>query len=135
MPKAYAYFRVSAGNLPIEEITHLLGITPTEAWKKGDSGRYNPSRPDSGWCLHSPLPRSTTDLLEHIEALLPLLEQRAVAVKSLSEKYETYFVCVGEYDETVSPGLFLSREVMASIASLGLAFDADLYFDGGHAAR
>ena len=131
MPRAYAYFRVAAESLPHAEITQLLGIEPTESWSKGDPGLYNPSRPDSGWCLHSPLPQTNTNLWEHIEALLPLLEQRAPAVKALGEKYMTYIACVGWYDETASPGLSLSRDVVASIASLGLGFDADLYCEGG----
>jgi hypothetical protein len=131
VPKAYAYFRIAAENLPLADITQALGIEPTESWGKGDPGTYNPSRPDSGWCLHSPLPQTNTNLWEHIEALVPLLEQRASAVKALSEKYETYLVCVGWFDETASPGLSLSRDVVASIASLGLALDADLYCEGG----
>ncbi len=125
MPKAYAYFRVAAESLPLAEITQSLGVNPTESWSKGESGQYNPSRPDSGWCLHSPLPKTNTNLWEHIEALLPLLEQKASAVKALSQKYKTYLVCVGWYDEAASPGLSLSREVISSIASLGLAFDAE----------
>ena len=131
MPKAYAYFRVAAENLPLAEITKALGVNPTESWSKGDSGLYNPYRPDSGWCLHSPLPQTNTNLREHIEALIPLLEQKASAVRALSEKYKTFLVCVGYYDETASPGLSLSRAVIVSMASLGLELDADLYFGHG----
>jgi hypothetical protein len=128
MPSAYAYFRVAAEHLPLEEISQMLGLEPTESWKKGDPGKYNPSRPDSGWCFHSPLPRSETNLLLHIEALLPILEARADAVRALAERYETQLVCVGKYDGSASPGLFLSRETVALIASLRLAIDEDLYY-------
>lgn len=130
MPRAYAYFRVAGEHLPLEEISSLVGAFPTEAWSKGDPGRYNPSRPDSGWCLRSPLPDSNTDLVEHIEALLPLLERNVSGIRALGAQYETYLVCVGRYNESISPGLWLSREVVARIAALGLALDADLYFEG-----
>jgi hypothetical protein len=131
VPKAYAYFRVAAENLPLAEITDALGVNPTESWSKGDPGLYNPSRPDSGWCLHGPLPQTNTNLREHVEALLLILEQKTSAVRTLSEKYKTYLVCVGYYDETGSPGLSLSRAVVASMASLGLELNADLYFGHG----
>lgn len=124
----YAYFRVAAENLPLSEITQSLGVEPTESWKKGDSSKYNPSRPDSGWCLHSPLPKTNPDLQQHIEAVLDLLRPRHTAVQALSQKYRTYLVCTGKYDEHTSPGLFLSREALTLITSLGLSFDADLYF-------
>lgn len=120
---------MAADNLPLADITQALGVNPTESWSKGDPGLYNRSRPDSGWCLYSPLPQTNTNLREHIETLLPLLEQRAAVVKVLSEKYKTFLVCVGYYNETASPGLSLSREVIASMASLGLVLDADLYFE------
>jgi hypothetical protein len=129
MPSAYAYFRVSAPDLPLAEITTMLGVEPTESWIRGDPGKYNPSRPDSGWCLHSPLPRSETNLSTHIEALLPLLRERQTSVKGLSERFKTFLVCVGMYDGSTSPGLFLSRESVALLASLGVAVDADLYFE------
>ena len=127
-PSAYAYFRVVAETLPLEEITQAMGIVPTDSWQKGDPGQYVASRPDSGWCLYSALPRTNTDLMAHIESLLSLLAPRAKAVQELGQRYATYLVCVGSYDETASPGLFIARESIALIASLGLALDADLYF-------
>jgi hypothetical protein len=134
MPSAYAYFRVAAPDLPLSEITLALGIEPTEAWQRGDPGKYNPSRPDSGWCLHSPLSREETNLAAHIEALLPLLRQRQPAIRTLSEKFKTFLVCVGKFDGAASSGLFLSRESVALLAALGVAFDADLYFEASQLA-
>ena len=127
---AYAYFRVAGEDLPLEEITSSLATQPTESWRKGDPGKYNPSRPDSGWCLYSPLTRSTLRIDEHIEALLPLLEHRTSVVRELSERYKTYLVCVGYYYES-SPGFFLSKEVIARIENLGLSLDLDLYCNWG----
>ena len=129
MSRAYAYFRIVGEELPINEITELLGVNPTESWNKGEPGEYNSCRPDSAWCLHSPLPQSNANLERHIESLLSLLEPRTAQIKELGERYETYLVCVGYYDSLSSPGLFLPRGLVASIASMGLAIDADLYFE------
>ena len=128
MPNAYAYFRVFGEDLPLEEITRQIGIEPTESWRKGDPWKYFKAVPTSSWCLHSPLPRTLTDLQAHVEAVLELLVPRRGAVRALSERFATSVVCVGTYDSTTSPGLYLSRDVVALMASMGLALDADLYF-------
>ncbi|WP_404667355.1 DUF4279 domain-containing protein [Roseateles asaccharophilus] len=53
MPSAYVYFRVAGNDLPLADITSMLGIDPTDSWNRGDPSKYNPSRPDSGWCLRA----------------------------------------------------------------------------------
>jgi len=130
MESAYAYFRVAGEALPLEEISSSLGMRPTESWRKGDPGQYNPSRPDSGWCLYSPLPRSNLRIDEHVEALLPLLEAQTSVVRALSERFTTYLVCVGHFSES-SPGFFLSKEVIERLGNLGLSLDCDLYCSAG----
>jgi hypothetical protein len=105
-----------------------MGIQPTESWKKGSKGKYAREHKFGIWCLNSPLPESNTNLYEHIEALLCLLRPRIKEIQLLSEKYETYLVCTGSYDDTASPGLCISKENVQLLALLGLAIDADLYF-------
>lgn len=128
MPRAYVYFHISGEYLPLEQITREMGMEPTEQWSKGDRGKYVNERQTSGWSLRGPLDESNTVLRDHIEAFLPILETRIEAVKRFSENFDTYLVSVGYYNETASPGLSLSRSIVARIAALGLAFDADLYF-------
>lgn len=128
MPTAYAYLRITSENLPLAAITALLEIQPTDCWEHGSPGKYNKRREFSAWCLASPLPKTITDLHQHVEALLDVLKPKLDAIRMLSQSYQIYLVCVGNYDETASPGLFLSRETIATIAAMGAAVDADLYF-------
>jgi hypothetical protein len=128
VPHAYAYLRIWGEDLPLEEISKLLDIEPTESWRKGDPGIYVKARKDSAWCLHSPLPRTNTCLFEHFEALLALLRPRVKEIRELGERFSTSFVCTGSYDGTSSPGLCLSKNDIAFLASAGLDLDADLYF-------
>lgn len=135
MPHGYAYYRIKEEELPLEEISRVLGLAPSECWRKGEPGRYVSARKDSGWCFHSPLPRSNTNLAEHIEALTEVLKPKAEMLRSLGQRFKTYVVCTGKFDSTCSPALFLSKETMAFLAFIGADFDADLYFeelgDGG----
>lgn len=128
MPHAYAYLYIGGDDLPLEEISRILGINPTESWKKGDPGVYVKERRDCGWCLHSPLPRSNSCLFEHFEALFKLLKPRVEAIRELGGRYYTSLICTGSYDGSVSPGLVLSKEDIAFLAAAGLNLDADLYF-------
>jgi hypothetical protein len=128
--RAYAYFRVVAEELPLEDITAMVGRTPTRSWRKGEPGERNPSRPDSGWCLHGPLPISNLRIDEHVEALLPILEERSSAIRQLGQRFDTYLVCVGNYSKS-SPGFFLSSAIVERIGALGLSLDCDLYCDCG----
>jgi hypothetical protein len=129
MPHGYAYYRIKADDLPLEKISQLLNLSPSECWRKGDPGRYVPARKDSGWCFHSPLPRDNTNLGEHVEALMEVLKPRADALRSLGRRFQTYFVCTGKYDSTCSPALFLGKETLAFLAFIEVEFDADLYFE------
>jgi hypothetical protein len=130
---AYAYFGIKADMLPLEEITAVLGLQPTESWRKGDVGQYVKQRPDSGWCLHSPLPRTNLRIDEHVEALLPLLEARGEFVRELGDRFQTYLACVGHFSKS-SPGFFLSKAVTRRLSLLGLSLDCDLYLDDGSLA-
>jgi len=123
---AYAYFCIRATDLPLEEISELMGVTPSESWRRGDAGRWNPSRPDSGWCLHSPLPRTELSLHRHVCAVLELLEPRRAVVQKLSGRFAAWLVCVGYYTHS-APGLGLTATEVRGLADLGLGLDCDLY--------
>jgi len=124
---AYTYFRVKGDQLPLDDITSCMGIVPTESWQRGDPGKFNPSRPDAGWCLYGPLPRSELSLDRHIDALLALLDDRSSVILDLGQQFEVWVQCVGYYSSS-SPGFHLSRHTVQRIAKLGLPIDVDLYF-------
>jgi hypothetical protein len=122
----YAYFWVTGFDCSIAEITQQMGIEPTRAWNKGDPGTYKRQMAFSGWDLYSPSPRGDKFIHEQLEALLPVLEERAAAVHSIAAKYDAGINCVG-YFENYSPGFHLSKETVSRVAALGLSVDFDLY--------
>tara|TARA_R110002020_G_scaffold97708_2_gene233155 strand:- start:3054 stop:3218 length:165 start_codon:yes stop_codon:yes gene_type:complete len=40
---SYVYFALTGDKLDPNVITQEIGIEPTESWRKGDKGKYNPS--------------------------------------------------------------------------------------------
>lgn len=39
--ESYAYFTVTGDDLDPDNITKILGVTPTDSWKKGESNPRN----------------------------------------------------------------------------------------------
>ena len=122
----YAYFWITGFECPFAEITAQMGIDPTKAWNKGDPGTYREVMRWSGWDLRSPMPRGDKFIHEHVEALLPVLEQRAEVVRSFARAYDAGINCVG-YFHNFNPGFHFSLETMSRIVALGLPVDFDLY--------
>jgi len=125
--QAYAYFSLSAFDEEPEAITEMIGLTPTDTWKKGDvhpTARYE--RRFSRWTLRSRLPDSEA-LEDHVNDVLTQLESALARVAGLSKKYGGMIQLVG-YFHTYYPGFGLSHEALAKIASLGACLDCDFYY-------
>ena len=108
-------------------VTEIVGVQPTKAWSKGDPWGEGTSawHTHSRWTLQSDLP--LTDPIEkHIDRLLPMLEERADAVREVAEKFQaTMTVAAYFYDS--QPGFRLSHDQIRRISDLNLALDFDLY--------
>lgn len=115
------------------DVTALLGMEPTAAWKKDERvpGAPRARRPTSAWRLQSPLPR-TAAFEDQLRALLDILETKADNVRAAARRYGAQITCAA-YFHGVNPGFGLSASDLARIAALGLAMDFDLYCLGGAA--
>ena len=47
----YVYFALTGDNFDPQIVTERIGIVPTEHWKRGDRGKYNPTLKYSCWKL------------------------------------------------------------------------------------
>ena len=121
-----AYFWVSGFEPPFSRISELLGLEPSEAWHKGDPGKYIAQQKESHWQLFSPLPKNEIFLDSHISALIKILEEKKDQIEKLKEQYEVGISCVGYY-KCANPGFHLSEELINKCSSLGLSLDFDLY--------
>lgn len=76
-----AYFWVRGFEPPYSQISEIMELEPTEAWHKGDPGKYIPQQKQSNWQLHSPLSKNEVFLDSHIKALLEILESKKEKIK------------------------------------------------------
>jgi hypothetical protein len=123
----FVSFGVFSFDCPKEKITELMGVEPTKSWNKGDVGEYVKKMPISGWQLYSPLGRGNYRLHDHIESLLPILENKASVIVSFSSIYNIGIACGGYFTSDSRPSFHLSSEIITRLSRLCLSVDFDLY--------
>src|SRR5687768_8488763 len=122
----YAYFFVRGFDCPIQQISDLLQIAPSEAWLKNQEGMGGRPRKFSNWELHSPLLRTEPFQDRHLDALLAILEDRRERVLQAISLYSCGLQGVGIYTNE-HPGFHMDAELVSRIAAFGLSVDFDLY--------
>lgn len=130
--REYAYFHIT-GPRTHEDVTALLGMTPSEAWNVDDANpRNGKPRQRMSWRMKSGLD-DTRPLAEHIGALLLRLKMKASALQQLWVEHDLTLQCVGYFPPS-GHGMHFDREQIRQAAQLGLALDLDFYYldDHGH---
>ncbi|MDR1277106.1 MAG: DUF4279 domain-containing protein [Candidatus Accumulibacter sp.] len=124
--REYAYLSIS-GPGTHEQITQILGLSPSEAWNVGDiNPRNGKPRKSMLWCLSSGLD-DKQPLEMHVQHLFLALFTKAEALRKLWVEYDLVLQCVG-YFPSGDHGMHFDREQIRSAAQLGLAFDLDFYY-------
>ncbi|HEX2329250.1 MAG TPA: DUF4279 domain-containing protein [Candidatus Angelobacter sp.] len=124
--ESYAYFVIAGGFDPVD-VTARVGVTPSQAWAKGDlAERTKQRRESSSWSLYSRLDRSAT-LESHVQDVLEQLDSNKADFRALSVEYGGVMELVG-YFYDYYPGLFFNRRTVEHLAEYALSMDYDFYF-------
>jgi hypothetical protein len=126
-PNEYkAYFSVTGDFDPIE-ITKLVGIQPSETWKKGDRNeRTRYERKFSRWSLNSRL-NEFAPLEDQIADVLAQMEPSVEAICGLRKTFSTYMQLVGWF-HTDYPGMHFDEKLISGLARFQLSVDFDFYY-------
>jgi hypothetical protein len=109
-----------------EEISRIVGILPTEHWRKGDKiGRSRAIHRENGWRLLSGLPNSS-DISDHARDILKKVYPRAKKLMLIEELKVIFFVAV-YIRNSERPSMFLDQETVVKLGELKAAIDVDLY--------
>jgi len=112
----------------IDEVTTIMGCSPSKAWLKGDN--INSKLPKyvtthNRWVLSSRLELNSC-FEDHLESLLTQLENQKDNVKRVLEIYDSG-IYVAIYFHEINPGFKVSNELARRVSQLGLSIDFDLY--------
>jgi hypothetical protein len=133
-----AYFKIFGDDFPVNEVTQLLGIEPSESYNKGDvivrpkndnlinnTVKY---RKKTAWVLSSGYQESY-DVKEQLDEILEPLKNKSVIINQLNTKYklECIFSIVIIMENGYTPGLHLDNEQIEFANSINAEFDIDLY--------
>lgn len=128
--RTYSTLRVFSDDLAPDEITKLLQIQPTKAFRKGDShtrGRLH--RKANGWFYCTKEMSASKDTRRHIDLILKAFDKKVACIKKLHRAgckidITSYWVSTGQ------GGPLLMPQQMLSLGALGIAVWWDIYFKG-----
>jgi hypothetical protein len=130
-----ATFRIYHPDLEPEQLTELLEITPSIAWRSGEDAygwRKRPGfkAPSGGWLLSSRTVMRGNNASSHIDWLLDQLAGKANMIKDLQNRGFMIDVVVGWHATSWNTTPALSPDLMRRLAKLNLPIWFDVYLFG-----
>ena len=119
--------RFSGADLDPDELTRLLGASPTEAYRRGDIVQIpRPSHPatEGTWSIHTE--RSTHDIEEQLTVLFGRLTTDCDVWRSLTSRYDADLFC-GVFIAWFGHGFSMSPALHRALADRNLLIIFDIY--------
>ena len=85
--KSHVYFALQGDDFDPDEVTNSLGIEPTDAWKKGDKGKYLPNQKYSCWKWSTGTGREKIFIDTLVDEVIEKLKSKVEVINNLKEKY------------------------------------------------
>lgn len=132
------YFSIYGDEFPVNDVTQLLSIKPTESYNKGDiiARKINDNlisstvhyRKETAWVLSSGYQESY-DVKEQLDQVLEPLKSKTEIINQLKTKYklECLLSIVIKIENGRTPGLHFDNEQLGFANSIKAEFDIDLY--------
>lgn len=125
------YLSIFGDSFPLEDITEKLGIEPSNTYRKGDRIPNRSSkllRKETSWHLDTGYQESF-DVEEQLQQIIMPLQNKVSIIQEIKQTYSVvckfYIVIIMEEGDT--PSLYLDKDVINFVSSIGAEFDIDLY--------
>jgi len=112
-----------------EEVTRVLGLSPTESMHPGDLHHGAPAR-HHVWLLHSKLVIDSRDVRRHLDWILDQLVARRQALRELVGRGARVDIFCYWMSASGHGGPTISPTQAAKLAELGIDLGFDVYFVG-----
>ncbi|MGE7949874.1 DUF4279 domain-containing protein [Lysinibacillus sp. NPDC093688] len=124
-------FSLYGDEFSIDDVTEKLGVTPTEAFKKGDLIPNRSTvcyRKETSWDLGTGY-QASLDVNNQLQQIIDKLQNKSLILNEIKETYtlECKFFIVVKIEEGNTPALYLSKDIIKFAANIEAEFDVDLY--------
>ncbi len=86
--ETYVYFALTGDNFDPKIITDRIGIEPTDSWRKGDNGKYNPSLYNSCWQLSTDRGKEYIEVDKLVEEIISRLNDKIDIINQLKDEFQ-----------------------------------------------
>lgn len=129
LARSVASLRVFGDDLKPDEVTRLLGHSPSRSWRKGEfqsskSGRSF-TRRSGAWLLEVG-PSEPEDFDGQVAKLLGMLTNDHTAWSQVTTRFEVDLFC-GWFMGTSNEGLSVSPSTMSALGRFGIELSLDIY--------
>jgi hypothetical protein len=116
-----ATLRIHGDGVPFQEISHRLGVEPTNLHSKGERrGPRSPAWPDDAWHYQPAVPE-TEPLERHIEALWQVVRPQVAYLKALKQRLIVDVFC-GYRSNCDTAGFEVSHQCLELFTALEVPF-------------
>ena len=121
-----ATLRIRGDDLPLDEITAQMGVSPTHEHRKGEIPRPNARPyPTDAWHFTAPVPEET-ELTAHLRTLWSVVEPRVVYLKSLSADVDVF---CGYRSNNGAAGFQVESDALQIFSALEVPFGLSVIVD------
>jgi len=123
------YFQLLADDFSIEDVTHRLGLTPTETCQRGEKGYSSRLREYTSWSLGTGY-QSSVDVNDQLQPIIAQLRGKETILDDIFDTYDDMqarFIIVIVMEEGQTPALVFDLETIQFAHRIRAEFDIDLY--------
>lgn len=123
------YFRLLADDFSIEDVTHRLGLTPTETYKREEKGNSSRPREYTSWSIGTGY-QPSFDVNDQLQHIMTQLRGKETILDDLYDTYDDMqarFIIVIVMEEGQTPSLVFDLETIQFAHRIRAEFDIDLY--------
>ena len=129
---SYVYFALKGDDFDPLEVTKKLGVNPTNSWRTGDKGTYNPSMKYSCWELSTGRGIETLDIDKLVLQIIEQLKDKIDLINQLKSELNLNSVLEIVLDidvnpEVSTPSLGHDLRTISFLHKTGTVTDVDIY--------
>jgi hypothetical protein len=125
---SYVYFALKGDNFDTDDVTNRLGITPTDAWRKGDKGFYKSAVEFAMWRLATDKGKEYIYIENLVNEIVSKLFDKIEIINDLKRQFKLDSVLeIDTNEDNSTPALGHDLRTIEFLYRTGTTTDIDIY--------